>query len=208
MDEAADPVAGGVVVAAVLVAVVDRPQKAVGLLPRNVAEATDLLKSGSVRKVVSDPQKGERPEGRERRGRPAGGGPEGQPAGQGYELDPLVGLDQERFPLRSKLLANPTLKTRYLQYVRMIASDYLAWEKMEPRVASAKELIESEVKADTRKLMTMEGFELATNLASPAKARSLREFAEKRSAYLLNHPAIKDLPAEFVTLPSKAKKKK
>lgn len=120
-----------------------------------------------------------------------GGGQQGgSRTGSGYELDPLVGLDQERFPLRSKLLANPTFKRRYLEYVRTIARDFIAWEQLGPRVEKARKLIEKEVKADTRKLMTFEEFENATG---NAKSGSLGEFAEKRSEFLLNHPAIKEL---------------
>ena len=140
---------------------------------------------------------------------PAGpGGTEGQASGKGYELDPLTGMGEERFPLRSKLLANPTLKTRYLQFVRQIAREQIAWEKMKPLVSQAKDLIESEVKADTRKLVTFDAFAKATDLDSPTKASSLREFAEKRSAYLLDHPAIKELPEAMVELPANATKEK
>jgi len=114
----------------------------------------------------------------------------------------MTGMGNDRFPLRSKLLANPTLKTRYLQYLRLIARDHLAWEKMKPIVSDAKNLIEAEVKADTRKLVTNDGFLNATNLESPTKPLSLREFAEKRSAFLLNHPAIKELPEALIELPS------
>ena len=144
-----------------------------------------------------------------RGGPPAGpGGTEGQASGKGYELDPLTGMGEERFPLRSKLLANPTLKTRYLQFVRQIAREQIAWEKMKPLVSQAKDLIESEVKADTRKLVTFDAFAKATDLDSPTKASSLREFAEKRSAYLLDHPAIKELPEAMVELPANATKEK
>ncbi len=118
----------------------------------------------------------------------------GAPASSGYELDPLVGLDQERFPLRSRLLANPALKERYLQYVRTIAEDWIAREHLGPQIENARQLIEEEVKADTRKLMSYEAFQQATSQATPAKPGSLREFAEKRSKFLLDHPAISELP--------------
>lgn len=136
-------------------------------------------------------------------GGPPGGQEQGSgPIGQGYELDPLTGLDNDRFPLRSKLLANETLKTRYLQYVRLLAREHIAWEKMKPLVADAKNLIEAEVKDDTRKLTSFESFLNSTNLESPTKKASLREFAEKRSAYLLQHPAIKNLPEAMIEISS------
>src|SRR5207249_12155300 len=61
-------------------------------------------------------------------GPPGFGGPGGGPVlfgmgprVNGVELDPLVGLDDARKPLRSKLLAVPALRAKYLEYVRTIA---------------------------------------------------------------------------------------
>jgi hypothetical protein len=112
-------------------------------------------------------------------------------------VDPLVGLDDPRKPLRSKLLAVPALKARYLEYVRTIATDWLDWKKLGPVVAAHRALIEDEIKADTRKLTSLAAFQHATADA-PAADRpgrgmemTLRAFADQRRAYLLNHPAIK-----------------
>jgi hypothetical protein len=68
-------------------------------------------------------------------GGPAGRGPGGNPGAaarppSGIELDPLVGLDDARKPLRSRLLAVPALKARYLDHVRTIAVDWLDWNKL------------------------------------------------------------------------------
>jgi len=156
-------------------------------------------KAGPPKDKGDRPERDRKVEGRERRGAPR----ESALAGSGYELDPLVGLDQDRFPLRSRLLANPKLKQRYLQYVRTIARDMISWEQMGPQVEKATQLIESEVNADTRKLMTYEAFQKATSLTSPAEPGSLREFAEKRSTFLLEHPAIKDLPKDDAKVKSK-----
>jgi spore coat protein CotH len=60
-------------------------------------------------------------------------GPGGPGAGRrssGYDLDPLIGLDDLRKPLRSRLLAVPRLKARYLAHVRTIAEDKLDWKKL------------------------------------------------------------------------------
>jgi hypothetical protein len=97
-------------------------------------------------------------------------------------------------PLRSKLLSIPKLQTRYLQYMRTIATDHMDWKKMGPQVEQFRDLIAKEVKADTRKLTTWDAFQTATNTKSPTKAGSLREFFEKRTEFLLNHEKIKNLP--------------
>ena len=107
----------------------------------------------------------------------------------GPELDPMVGMGNDRFPLRSKLLANENLKQRYLQHVRTIATDYLNWDYLGPKVAAARKLIAKEVKADTRRLMTYEAFETATD----AKQGSIRNFCAERAEYLLKYPAIRNL---------------
>jgi spore coat protein CotH len=97
------------------------------------------------------------------------------------ELDPLVGLDDTTKPLRSRLLAVPALRERYLRYVRDIADRWLDWNTLEPLVRRYHGLIAAEVKADTRKLYTFEAFEqdVATSM------HSLKRFADRRRAYLL-----------------------
>ena len=136
-------------------------------------------------------QRGQRGGGRGGFGRGGrGGGPGGGGGGGGgVELDPLVNIDNARFQLRTKLLANENLKRRYLEYVRLIAKEYLDWNYLGAKVASARKLIEKEVQADTRKLMTYEAFLKATD----AKEGDLREFCTKRAEYLLKYPAIKEL---------------
>jgi len=116
---------------------------------------------------------------------------------KGVELDPLVGLDDARKPLRSKVLSVPTLQARYLQYVRVIA-DHLDWSRIGPVVARYRTMIDNEVKIDTRKLETHEAFLKATadtaesNSAAPeqgwrAAPMPLRAFADHRRSYLLNY---------------------
>ena len=76
-------------------------------------------------------------------GRGPGAGP---PAG---DLDPLIGLNDERKPLRSRLLAVPSLKARYLSHVRSLAERWLDWETLGPIVERYRTLIEPVVEADT-----------------------------------------------------------
>lgn len=110
-------------------------------------------------------------------GRGPGGG-RGGPAGPGgADLDPLVGLDDATKPLRSKLLAVPALRERYLNYVRDIATTWLDWQRLGPIAEGYHAVIAADVKADTKKLDTYEAFE--------AGLPALRSFAERRRAVLL-----------------------
>jgi hypothetical protein len=91
------------------------------------------------------------------------------------------------------LLAVPALRERYLDHVRTIAKEWLDWNRLGPVVAQYRALIEKDVEADTRKLSSFAAFQSATSETSPADeppgarhgAMNLRQFAEKRSAYLL-----------------------
>ena len=78
--------------------------------------------------------------------------------GGGPDLDPLTGLDDAAKPLRSKLLAVPALRARYLAYVRDIARRWLDWNRIGPLVRQWQALIESDIKVDTRKLYSTEAF--------------------------------------------------
>ncbi len=133
--------------------------------------------------------RGPRGEGRPGAGGPGAGGPGGGgPRHGSVDLDPLVGLDSDRMPLRSRLLAVPELRERYLQYVDQIAEDSLAWEKLGPVVNEYRDLIDSLVKADTRKLSSYEAFVEATrtdDIDDNAKM-SLRKFAVERKNFLLS----------------------
>ncbi|HVK10248.1 MAG TPA: CotH kinase family protein, partial [Gemmataceae bacterium] len=117
-----------------------------------------------------------------------GGGP-GGPGGSGVEIDPLYGLTDTRKPLRSKVLAVPALRAKYLANVKTIAEDALDWKRLGPVVAMYRSLIEKDVQADTRKLESFEAFQRVTaDVADPsARGRSipLRAFADQRRKYLL-----------------------
>jgi hypothetical protein len=83
--------------------------------------------------------------------------------------------------------------------VRTLAEHDLDWESLGPVVAGYRARIEREVEADTRKLTALAAFRQATSDApgtgaAPVRGRrglSLRDFAEQRRRYLLDHPAIK-----------------
>ena len=110
-----------------------------------------------------------------------GGGGRGMFGGGGANLDPLVGLNDATKPLRSKLLAVPALRQRYLSYVREIAEKQLDWKTLGPRVQQYQALIATDVKADTRKLYSPEAF----TAGATGDADSLKVFVEKRREFLL-----------------------
>ena len=104
-------------------------------------------------------------------GPPGGGFPGGPGGGMGgarsVELDPLIGLTDANKPLRSKLLAVPAFKAKYLANVKKIAEDSLDWKKLGPVVSQYRKLIEKEVELDTRKLDSFDAFKRATDDAIP-----------------------------------------
>lgn len=113
------------------------------------------------------------------------GGPGGGPGHGGVDLDPLIGIDNDRMPLRSRLLAIPELRERYLKFVAQISEESLSWQKLGPVVNSHRELISELVAADTRKLTSTDAFlaATATELAE-GEQMSLRKFSEERTAFL------------------------
>lgn len=140
-------------------------------------------------------------------GGPGGGfGPPGMGGGgRGVDLDPLVGLNDANKPLRSKLLAVPALRAKYLANVKKIA-EALDWKKLGPVVSGYRKLIEKDVEADTRKLDSFEAFKRNTDDVAPGagggmgggrgfgQGMNLRAFAEQRRTFLLNHAEVKKAP--------------
>jgi spore coat protein CotH len=99
------------------------------------------------------------------------------PGGAGPNLDPLVGINDESKPLRSKLLAVPALRTRYLSYVREIADKWLDWKTLGPTAQKYHDLIAEDVRVDTRKIYDNAGFDKGVE--------SIKAFADARREYLL-----------------------
>lgn len=117
-------------------------------------------------------------------------GPGGPGGGATVELDPLVAAKDDSKPLISKLLAVPSLRTRYLAYVRQIAEKNLDWSRLGPVVQGYHDLIAADVRADTRKLESTEDFEKsitqdAANGGPMGGMMGIRNFADQRRAYLL-----------------------
>jgi hypothetical protein len=133
------------------------------------------------------------------RGGPGGRGGSGErrggDAGNPFALDPLIGLDDASKPLRSKLLAVPSLRKRYLQHVRTIAEKSLDWKNLGPVVEKYASLVADDVEADTRKLSSLAAFEasVATSETGSGLAdrrrSSLFTFAHERRKFLLEATA-------------------
>ena len=115
---------------------------------------------------------------------------------QGRPIAALVAIEDARKPLRSKVLAVPALRKRYLEHMRTLAEESLDWTKLGPLVARYRALIEKEVEADTKKLSSFDDFQRTTADApgsSGGGRRSqppLRTFVEERRAFILAHPEV------------------
>jgi len=80
----------------------------------------------------------------------------------------------------------PSLRARYLRYVRDIADRWLDWKKLGPIAMKYQALIAADVKSDTHKLYGFEGFDAASS-----SSESVKSFADRRRAYLLDYTAAK-----------------
>ena len=110
----------------------------------------------------------------------------------GASLDPWVGLDDQSKPLRARLLQVPTLRTRYLKLVQEIATDWLDWQQLGPRVAAYQARIADLVRTDTRKLDSFEDFAggIESNTVQPGPCGDelrigLHPFVTQRRTHLL-----------------------
>ena len=126
-------------------------------------------------------------------------GGEGGGRGGRAQLDPLVALNDPTKPLRSRLLAVPALRAKYLGYVRDIATKWLDWNALMPILKPAHELIAADVKADTRKLYDFAGFQAGI----AATNNSLKSFIDGRRAYLLSLSPTGERAATIVPGPSR-----
>ncbi len=171
----------------------DAQRKEFEKLQKEMEEKTSKILTAEQNKQIKDLRERFAPGGM----RPGGFG--GRGAGGGLELDPLIGLADPRKPLRSKILAVPSLRAKYLQNVRTIAEKSLDWSKLGPIVAQYRKLIEKEIEADTRKLSSFEAFKRTTaDEATVGGERSrdmpLRVFADQRRKYLLAYKESQAAP--------------
>ncbi|MGB7219064.1 MAG: CotH kinase family protein [Vicinamibacterales bacterium] len=119
----------------------------------------------------------------------------------GVALDPFTGTEDPAKVLLNRLVAVPALRARYLGYLRDVAEVWMDWGRIGPIAERAHALIADDVRADTHKLYSTNGFLnsiLMDNgdpgggpVAGALPNRSLKNFFEQRRAYLLNHPDVK-----------------
>jgi spore coat protein CotH len=120
------------------------------------------------------------PDGEFQGGPPRGGFGKGGPGSRAPDLDPLIGLDNPRMPLRSKLLAVPELREQYLKNVQTIARQSLTWEKLGPVIQELQTMLQPHVKADTKKLSSYEAFMAATSANRPNETTTANPVREQR----------------------------
>jgi len=124
---------------------------------------------------------------------PAFGGRGGGPPGHGsIDLDPFIGMDDDRMPLRSKLLAVSEYRKKYASYLKSIAKDGFDIANVALLIEDCRELIKDEVAADTRKLTSIENFDRSTDipLEDGHITGNLYSFFDSRQRFLLEHEEI------------------
>ncbi|MSV31418.1 MAG: spore coat protein CotH [Bryobacterales bacterium] len=130
-------------------------------------------------------------------GPPRNGPPPGfTPPPENATLDPFAGSDDPNKALIGKLLAVPSLRKKYLGYIRDIATNWLDWNKLGPIATGYQALLLADVKKDTRKLYSTEAFEkaVAEETSYPAMGpfgsrphMGLKQFVEERRKFLLEY---------------------
>jgi hypothetical protein len=112
------------------------------------------------------------------------------------EFDPLSQIEDGNRPLVTALLTHPPWRARYLAHVRTIAEKWLDWNTLGPVYEQYRELIDTDVRDDTKKRTSYDQFR-ESEVASGGEGRGpfgappgIRTFVEQRRAYLLNYPAI------------------
>jgi hypothetical protein len=104
-------------------------------------------------------------------------------------LDPLTGANDASKPLLSKLLAVPSLRAKYIGYVRDIAERWMDWKVLGPIVRTHATLIDKEVERDTKKLASYASFKTSVGNEG-GEVNGLKSFVDQRRAFLLSHPAL------------------
>lgn len=84
--------------------------------------------------------------------------------GMNLTWSPFYHANDVNYPLLNKLLAVPELRQRYLAHLRTIVTEELDQTGFDDLVDTYKALIDAEVQADTKKLMTYAEFTVGVNM--------------------------------------------
>jgi len=121
-------------------------------------------------------------------------------------LSPFYMETNGNHPLIKNLLAHPPWRARYLAHCRTILSRVFDWNVLEPLVNAYQDLIEAEMRVDTKKLYDFAHFR--GNITSEVKVTmggkfyffpALKHTVQQRRQFLLQHEAI-NKPAPSITL--------
>lgn len=125
-------------------------------------------------------------EGMGRRGFGGGGA-------SGARLSPIEGANDGSKALLYRLLRVPALQSRYFDYVRDVAENWLDWDRLMPIAEDYRSLIADVVATDARKLYSTSEFELGFEGAAGSNysrggppGLTLQAFVEQRQAFLLD----------------------
>lgn len=109
------------------------------------------------------------------------------------EYSPLAEFNNAKRPLISKLLRVPLYRKIYLAHVRTLVNDWLANGQWLKEAEAMMKEIEPWVQKDTLKLYSYEAFKRSldsTLVVGPDKIIGLRQLLDRRTKYLVQHPAL------------------
>jgi hypothetical protein len=87
-----------------------------------------------------------------------GGNSSSQEAISGVKLPPMTGSEDSEKALLYSLLKVPSLRAKYLSYIRDISEKWLDWNKIGPVARQLQALVADDMKTDNRKLDSTEDF--------------------------------------------------
>lgn len=109
------------------------------------------------------------------------------------EYSPLAEFNNAKRPLISKVLRTPLFRKIYIAHIKTIVTDYLATGLWLTETEAMMKEIDPWVKKDSLKLYSYDDFKNSldkTMTVGPDKIIGLRELMDRRTKYLLRHPAL------------------
>lgn len=109
------------------------------------------------------------------------------------EYSPLAEFSNAKRPLISKVLRTPLFRKIYIAHIKTIVTDNLANGALLTEAEAMLKEIDPWVKKDSLKLYSYEAFKDAldkTMEVGPDKIIGIRELMDRRTKYLLRHPAL------------------